>query len=259
MPRDVLDTDLWNDVTTYRLYTYLLLKATHQDHTTVNGIELKKGQWIRSYRKLAEDLSYKEGRGLKQYSLKTIKKCVDKLIKSGKVSVQETEVGTLFTVLEYAVYQGFLDGEEQTVNASVNEQETKGKRTGNNNKKANKADNAKNATTKIKYAEFVSLKESEYQTLTEKYGEQTTKEMINVLDNYKGANGKKYKSDYHAILNWVVERVTGNNKKMGNYRQNIVSIYQQGEESKKRQQAAAESVTAETLEHIKRMEREMPF
>lgn len=60
---------------------------------------------------------------------------------------------------------------------------------------------------KIKYAEFVSLEQSEYDKLVEQHGEESVKEMITVLDNYKGANGKKYKSDYRAILNWVVDRV----------------------------------------------------
>ena len=30
--------------------------------------------------------------------------------------------------------------------------------------------------------------------------------MIEILDNYKGAKGKRYKSDYRAILTWVVDR-----------------------------------------------------
>lgn len=59
---------------------------------------------------------------------------------------------------------------------------------------------------KIKYAEFVFMTEKEYQTLVEKYGSKTTKQMIEVLDNYKGSKGKKYKSDYRAILSWVVEK-----------------------------------------------------
>ncbi len=63
-------------------------------------------------------------------------------------------------------------------------------------------------TEKIQYAEFVTMKENEYLKLVDKYGESRTKRMIEILDNYKGANGKKYKSDYRAILNWVVERVT---------------------------------------------------
>jgi hypothetical protein len=61
----------------------------------------------------------------------------------------------------------------------------------------------------IRYGEFVQMKESEYNKLKEEHGEPLTKKMIQVLDNYKGANGKKYKSDYRAILNWVVDKVKG--------------------------------------------------
>jgi hypothetical protein len=61
----------------------------------------------------------------------------------------------------------------------------------------------------IRYAEFVQLKESEYNKLIEEHGKPLTDKMIEVLDNYKGANGKKYKSDYRAILNWVVDKVKG--------------------------------------------------
>lgn len=57
-----------------------------------------------------------------------------------------------------------------------------------------------------RYGEFVLLAESEYKTLIERYGEGPAKEMIETLDNYKGASGKRYKSDYRAILTWVVKR-----------------------------------------------------
>jgi hypothetical protein len=60
---------------------------------------------------------------------------------------------------------------------------------------------------KKKYADFVSLTEEEYQKLISQYGEDNTKAFINKLNVFKGANGKKYKSDYLAILNWVVEAV----------------------------------------------------
>ena len=59
---------------------------------------------------------------------------------------------------------------------------------------------------KIKYADFVSLTNAEYTALVAKLGEEGTKRCIEILDNYKGATGKRYKSDYRAILNWVVER-----------------------------------------------------
>jgi hypothetical protein len=59
---------------------------------------------------------------------------------------------------------------------------------------------------KINYAENVALTQDEHQKLVGQYGETATKRMIEILDNYKGANGKRYKSDYKAILNWVVDR-----------------------------------------------------
>ena len=57
---------------------------------------------------------------------------------------------------------------------------------------------------KYKYADSVSLTRDEYSKLVEHYSEEDAKGMIELLDNYKGQNGKRYKSDYKAILNWVV-------------------------------------------------------
>lgn len=67
---------------------------------------------------------------------------------------------------------------------------------------------------KKKYADFVSMKESEYQKLVDKYGEPFSKKCIEVLDNYKGAKGKKYKEDYRAILSWVVDSVREKNPEL---------------------------------------------
>ena len=83
---------------------------------------------------------------------------------------------------------------------------------------------------KIKYEDFVSMTEDEYQKLISKYGEVNTKAFIEKLNVFKGANGKKYKSDYMAILNWVVEAVlskgggknvnnSGNIKRFANQRE----------------------------------------
>lgn len=72
-----------------------------------------------------------------------------------------------------------------------------------------------NKPEKIKYAEFVSMTGEEYRKLIEQYGENATAKMVTVLDNYKGQSGKNYKSDYRAILNWVVGRVQEEIKKNG--------------------------------------------
>ena len=69
------------------------------------------------------------------------------------------------------------------------------------------------------YAENVKMTESEYQNLVERYSEEGARWMITKLDNYKAARGMVYKSDYRAILNWVVKEWQKelNAKQNGNY------------------------------------------
>ena len=149
--REILNSSIWQDITAFRIFIYLILNATHQDGTRINGVELKQGQFIRSYRQIANDLEYREGRGLKQYSVSTIKRNIDKLIKDERVSVSETEYGTLFTVLNYAKYQGLLNIDDETRNTSRNEVGTKSERSRNKNKNDKNDKNDKNNILRSKY------------------------------------------------------------------------------------------------------------
>lgn len=103
--REIFESDIWHDVTTFRLFVYLIGNASYRDGVKYKGMILNKGQFVRSYRKLTDDLAYKEGRGTKKHSLSTIKKCVQKLVDDGRITVEETENGTLFTILNYEKYQ----------------------------------------------------------------------------------------------------------------------------------------------------------
>ena len=60
---------------------------------------------------------------------------------------------------------------------------------------------------KVRYAEFVHMTEDEFNKLVESFGMPAAEKAIEILDNYKGSKGKQYKSDYRAILNWVMDRV----------------------------------------------------
>ncbi|MCM3395938.1 hypothetical protein [Cytobacillus oceanisediminis] len=113
--RKILENEIWHDVTTFRLFTLLLLQAVHKDGVKVKGIELKRGQYLRSYSKLAEDLEYKEKRGYKKVSKSTVLRSVKKLVDEGIVSVNETDYGTVFTILKYHEYQGFDDDSEAPI------------------------------------------------------------------------------------------------------------------------------------------------
>ena len=73
----------------------------------------------------------------------------------------------------------------------------------NNSKKDSKG---KKEEEKIHFAEFVSMTNAEYEKLVSTYGKEFADQCIKVLDNYKGACGKSYKSDYRAILSWVIDK-----------------------------------------------------
>ena len=77
----------------------------------------------------------------------------------------------------------------------------------NENENINKNKNIKKKKIeKTQYAEFVFMKEEEYDKLVSQYGSDFTKKCVEILDNYKGSSGKKYKDDYRAILSWVIDR-----------------------------------------------------
>lgn len=59
---------------------------------------------------------------------------------------------------------------------------------------------------KKQYADKVRMQPSEYEKLVKTYGKEFTDKLIEELDNYKAASGKKYAEDYRAILNWVVDK-----------------------------------------------------
>lgn len=85
---------------------------------------------------------------------------------------------------------------------------------------AHKKRTSKPKIDKTMFAEFVSMTDDEYTSLVAKVGEQGTKRCIEILDNYKGASGKKYSSDYRAILNWVISRYEEERNKGGNFNGN---------------------------------------
>lgn len=91
--------------------------------------------------------------------------------------------------------------EEHMENENVNENININK---NNSKRGSKG---KKEEEKIHFAEFVSMTNAEHEKLVSTYGKDFADQCITVLDNYKGSNGKTYKSDYRAILSWVIDKV----------------------------------------------------
>lgn len=99
LARQFTNDELWFNVTAFRLYVWILLKAAYEDGMVINGRKLKKGQYIRAYSQLGEDLMYIEGRSRKKLAKSTIKRAVDKLVKCGLLVTEDTPYGTVFTVV----------------------------------------------------------------------------------------------------------------------------------------------------------------
>lgn len=71
---------------------------------------------------------------------------------------------------------------------------------------------------KYKYADFVTLTRDEYAKLCAEYGEEPAKAMIDILNNYKGSKGRKYKSDYLTIRGWVKDKYFEDIQRYGDQR-----------------------------------------
>jgi len=173
--------------------------------------KLKEGQFITSL----ESIRINTGGTVSIQNIRTALKRFEKL---EFLTSESTKEGRLITLVNWQDYQ-YIEGQP---NKELNKDLTKSQQRPNKDltpieegKKVEKVDKVIKEDIYIKYAEYVKMKEIEYNKLIEKYGEDITKEMIEVLDNYKGSKGKTYKSDYRAILSWVVDKVT--KIKEGNY------------------------------------------
>jgi hypothetical protein len=86
------------------------------------------------------------------------------------------------------------------------------------NNPQSKVKESKVKESKDKYLDFVYLSKAEHKKLIDQLGEKKTKEYIEKLNAYIGSKGKKYKSHYFTILNWIkMNNDTGNNERKINY------------------------------------------
>lgn len=96
--------------------------------------------------------------------------------------------------------QAYRDNKKKLITKNVTQ-------TSRKNNATDKTRQDKTRQDKNKYRDNVSLTQKEYNKLLAKYGIDQVCVMFDKLSNYKGSKGKKYKSDYRAILLWVVEAV----------------------------------------------------
>lgn len=235
--RKLLDSEIMRKPPLYlKVWIWLLLKAQHSDYGN-----LKRGQLFTSIPEIQDAMTYNVGYRKEKPSKKQIWDILEWLRNPYEGTTKETMAvpmiettkvthGLIITIVKYGVYQG---NQESEGNSESNDEgtakERRKERQGNNINNNDNNDNNdnkniyKNTPKKIHYAEFVTMTEEEYNKLVDKYGEENTQKMIEKLDNYKGAKGKTYKSDYRAILNWVVDEIMKEQKTKDDYKPKLLT------------------------------------
>lgn len=198
--RKLLDNPIFQNENLLQLFIYCLLKANHEPRKIIfNGQEIMigRGQFITGRETLSAEL---QKNGISTYKRMKVLEKLDIL------NIKSNNRFSLVTVVKYEDYQ---DQEEKRNNQRNNKGTTK-EQQGNNGGTQTRTKRTKELKElkelKNVYAEFVTLKPTEYEKLVNDHGQVATDRIIEILNNYKMQNDKKYASDYGAINNWVIKR-----------------------------------------------------
>ena len=193
--RKLQHSEIWNSekFTKGQAWIDMLMMANHKDGMFFlrgNEVHVKKGQIARAERTFCKKWKWSRGK---------VRRFFLWLETRQQIIQQKSRLISIVTILKYNQYQ-----ENKTTDSTTDGPQTVQQTDQNKNVKNDK--NKKEV--KDIYLNDVRFTKPEYEKLKAKFGsEERLTQGIEILNNYKMAKGKKYKSDYHAMLNWVVERV----------------------------------------------------
>lgn len=119
--RKIFSNGIWKKPTDFRLFFFLLVNAVF-DEVRFDDIVVRRGQYLRSYRQLQDDLSYIQNNRIIKLSLSVIKRAVEHLVNLQMIALTDTRLGTLFTILNYEKYQtedNFLEVDKQELGTGL--------------------------------------------------------------------------------------------------------------------------------------------
>ncbi|KAF0140169.1 MAG: hypothetical protein FD122_2676 [Stygiobacter sp.] len=235
--RKIFNNGLWKNPIEFRLFLWILGNAVYRkDGVNMGMVKVKRGQYLRSLRKLSEDLAYIHNRQILHYSISQIHRSIKHLEQMQIIVVVETQLGTLFTVLNYDKYQPLLNEITTSSTEETTGIEELGTQLGtteeqleNNTNKGNKGNNVK--TKDNIYQLFPSslhplqnyIKDScprvaklekqltfeEAEILQKDFSGEIIKETLLSMENYSKL--KNYTSVNLTLRNWLT-RKNGTNK-----------------------------------------------
>jgi len=138
--RKLTSWEWYNDVNTTRVFLHLLLVANHKDNKW-RGIDIKRGQRLTSISALATETNL---------SIKNIRTSIKRLKSTNEVASHSTAQHTVFTMVNYDLYQ-------EGANEVANEGQAKGKQGATNKNDKNDNNEKKEDISVIRFNEFWDL------------------------------------------------------------------------------------------------------
>lgn len=231
MYRKIFSHKIWQDIPLFRLFIYLVGNAVFSEKgVDIGELHIKRGQYLRSYRNIREDLKYVENNAEKYYSLSHIKNMVEVLTKNGMIEAEPLTLGTLFTIVNYAKYQDSESKYIEIINELRTEKEhleeklrTQRERRENNNKnvkKDKKVIKEKKNKDLSTYAEKIKeiydcwiklLSDINNANLTKLTKEKILTKLKRwnkdiIIQGIKNYN-EIYRSDYYYSHNWTLQKI----------------------------------------------------
>jgi len=199
--RPIREHWIWKDPQKFQWWIDMLLSVNHSTTKVNIGMQLfecERGQSVMSLSSWAKRWNISKDKVRNFFVL---------LEKDHMITHESLGKSTRITICNYNSYQSDLHDSQTLGKQLKNAGQTQNHPNKNNNKENKDKNIIKNNNKEKKsYSDFVSMLPEEYENLCTKYTEAGAKRMIEILSNYKGSSGKKYKSDYLTILNWVVDR-----------------------------------------------------
>ena len=96
LDRNILQWRWYKDANVFRVFIYLLITAAYKD-TEINGITLRRGQCLTTYKELAD---------YHNISFQTIRTAISKLKETGEIAIERRLRKMLVTLTKYELYQG---------------------------------------------------------------------------------------------------------------------------------------------------------
>lgn len=124
--RKIANWRWYHDVNTFKLFFHLIITANYEPKPFEN-ITVQRGQRVASYQSLAAET---------QMSVQNVRTALNHLISTGEVTRQSTSKYTVFTIVNYNMYQD----NQQTNQQTANKQPTSNQQTANNNGRKIKKD-----------------------------------------------------------------------------------------------------------------------